>query len=65
VSVLLSKLGPSTFSPASECGSPKDPRGGCDTLAGRGRGWGGPNFDEGTETLVLYVYYDPSTIVTL
>jgi hypothetical protein len=23
----------------------------------RGRGWGGPNSDDGTETLVLYVMY--------
>ncbi len=33
------------------------PKGG-DTLA---RGVRGPNSDEGTDTLVLYVYYNPST----
>jgi hypothetical protein len=26
-----------------------------------GKGVGGPNSDEGTATLVLYVYYNPST----
>jgi hypothetical protein len=28
----------------------------------RGRGWRGPNCDEGIDTLVLYVYYNPSTV---
>jgi hypothetical protein len=27
----------------------------------RERGWGVPNSDEGTDALVLYVYYNPST----
>ncbi len=27
-----------------------------------GEGGGGPNSDEGTDTLVLYVYYNPSTL---
>jgi hypothetical protein len=56
-------IGSTTPSPASEFGSPLGPkRGGGDT---RLRGWsmGGPNSDEGgTETLVLYAYYNPSTV---
>jgi hypothetical protein len=36
----------------------QDPRGE-DTLAGEGVG--GPICDEGTDTLVLYVYYNPCT----
>ncbi len=40
---------------------PLDPKGG-DRLAWGGEGGGGgPNFDEGKDTLVLYVYYNPST----
>jgi hypothetical protein len=37
---------------------PMGPRGRHTTVRGKGRG---PNFDEGTYTLVLYVYYNPST----
>ncbi len=33
------------------------------TFASGVRG-GGPNSDEGTDTLVLYVYYNPSTVFT-
>ncbi len=38
-------------------------QGGKHSLAGEGVG--GPNSDEGTNTLVLYVYYNPSTVLTL
>ncbi len=31
----------------------------------RGSGCGGPNSDEGTDALVLYVYYNPSTILRI
>jgi hypothetical protein len=44
------ELGPQTPSPASECGSPQDPSGGVDTFACGGAG-GGPDSDEGTESL--------------
>jgi hypothetical protein len=51
-----SELGPPTTpSPASECVSPLDPSGESNTLAAKGRG--GPNSDEGTETVVLYVLH--------
>jgi hypothetical protein len=33
-----------------------------DTLACGGGGVRGPNSDEGTDTLVLYVYYNPTTV---
>jgi hypothetical protein len=50
--------------PASECysseSSPYGSKGG-DTLA-CGEGGGGPNSDEETETLVLYVYHNPTTL---
>ncbi len=32
------------------------------TLAYGGGGWRGPNSDDGTDFLVLYVYYNPSTL---
>ncbi len=32
-----------------------------ETLSLGGEGMGGPKSDEGTDTLVLYVYYNPST----
>jgi hypothetical protein len=38
---------------------PLGPRGETHSLAGEGLG--GPNSDEGTYTLVLYVYFNPST----
>jgi hypothetical protein len=51
----LEGLGLPTPYPASECAPPPTgPKWGRDTLAG---GVGGPNTDDGTETLVLYVYY--------
>jgi hypothetical protein len=47
-------IGSPTPSPSSECGSPPTgPRGGA-TLACVGRG-GGPNSDDWTDTLVLFV----------
>jgi hypothetical protein len=59
VFVPLSELGPPPPPPQANVAPSQDPSGG-DTLA-CGEGGGGPNFDEGTETLVLYVYFDPST----
>jgi hypothetical protein len=48
---------PPTPSPTRECcSSPPFGSKGADTLA-CGRGVGGPDSDEGTDTLVLYVYY--------
>jgi hypothetical protein len=38
---------------------PLDPRGETHSLAGEGVGE--PNSDEGTDTLVLYAYFNPST----
>jgi hypothetical protein len=35
---------------------------GGDTLACGGEGVGGPNSDERTDTLVFFVYYNPSTV---
>jgi hypothetical protein len=52
-----SQLGPS---PARECcSSSLWVQGGRQTRL-RGRGWGGPNSEEGTEDLVLYLYYNSS-----
>jgi hypothetical protein len=61
LSVPSSELGQPTPSPTRECCSPPpvEPRGETHSLAGEGVG--GPNSDEGTATLVLYVYYNPST----
>jgi hypothetical protein len=42
---------------ASKCGSPLGPNWGWRHTRLRGRGWG-PNSNEGTDTLVLYVNYD-------
>jgi hypothetical protein len=44
---------------ASVAPPPLGPRGETHWLAGEGVG--GPNSNEGTDTLVLYVYYNPST----
>jgi hypothetical protein len=55
VSVPPSELGPSTRYPAGECGSPLGSKLGGDTLGWR-EGVGGPNSDEGTETLALYIF---------
>jgi hypothetical protein len=57
-----SELGPPTPLPARECcSSPPPPLGqGARHTRLLGRGAGGPNSDEGTVTLVLYVYYKPS-----
>jgi hypothetical protein len=65
VSVPLSELDPpSTPSPASECGSPPGPKWGGETHSFAREGGGGPNSDEGTEILVLYiyVYYNLATV---
>jgi hypothetical protein len=60
LSVQSSELGPPTPSPASECCSPfLGPRRETNSLAGEEVE--GPNPDEGTDTLVLYVYYNLST----
>ncbi len=37
-------------------------RGKTHSIAGEGVGWGGVNSDEGTDALVFYVYYNPSTV---
>ncbi len=58
VSVPSLELGPSTPSAASECRSPSLGSSGRHT---RVRGRGVPNSDEGKDTLVLYVYFNPST----
>ncbi len=50
-------------SPPSECCSPLWVHGGDTRL--RRKGWGGPNSDEGTDTLALFVYYNSSTMYTL
>jgi hypothetical protein len=42
-------------SPAGECGPPFG-SGGRGTLAGERGGWESPNSDEGTYTVVLYIY---------
>ncbi len=60
MSVPSFELGPRNPSPASECGSPKDPSGG-ETQSLAVEGMVGPNSDEGTENLVLYIYYNPFT----
>jgi hypothetical protein len=62
-SVPSSELGPTTPSSASECVSPLGP-GGSNTRL-REEGVGGPNSDEGTGTLVIYVYPNPFTVVAL
>jgi hypothetical protein len=55
-----SELGTPTPSPPRECALPPlSPRGETHSLAGEGVG--GPNSDEGTDNLVLYAYYNPST----
>ncbi len=60
LSVHSSALGPPTHSSASEyCSAPLGPRG-RHTRWGRGD-WGGPNSDEETDSLVIYVYYNRST----
>ncbi len=60
MSVPSSELGPPTPSLASECGStPRTKVEGRQTRLPGGGCWGGPNSDEGTETLVLYVFYIP------
>ncbi len=62
LSVQSSELGPPNPSPAiSVVPLPFGSKGG-DTLA---CGGGGPNSNEGTDTLVLYVHYDPSTVQLL
>jgi hypothetical protein len=60
-----SKLGPHTLSPARECCSSALWVQGGGTLACEGVGaWGGGgNSDEGTDTLELYVSYNPSSNV--
>jgi hypothetical protein len=56
------RIGPPTPSPPREsCHPPFVSKRG-DTLACGEGGAGGPNYDEGTDTLVLYVYYNPSTL---
>jgi hypothetical protein len=60
LSLQLSELAPPAPSPASEfCPLHMGPMGEPHSLAGEGVG--GPNSNEGTDTLVLYVYYNPST----
>jgi hypothetical protein len=59
LSIQAAELGPPARSPARECCSPHLGTGGeTDSLAGEGVG--GPNADDGTDTLVLY-RYNPST----
>ncbi len=64
MSVPSSKIGSlHTLSQASVA-YPQDPSGG----GGHsfvGEGVEGPNFDNGTEIVVLYVYYNPSTIIPM
>ena len=64
VSVPSSELGPPTPYTASEVAPPLAPRTqvGGDTFASGGGSVGGPNSDEGKESLVLYVYYNPFTV---
>jgi hypothetical protein len=59
-----SELGSPTPSPARECCSSLSlgPRGEIHSLWGYGVG--GPNSDEGTDTMVFCVYYNPSTVYT-
>jgi hypothetical protein len=52
---------PPSPSPGTECGSLQDLSGERHTRL-RG-GVGGPNSDEGTDTLVLYLNYNPSTVM--
>jgi hypothetical protein len=62
LSLQSSALGPPSPSPAGKCSPPPFGSGG-DTLAGAGVG--GPNSDEGTDTVVLQVQYNPSTLVVI
>jgi hypothetical protein len=55
------ELGPPTPLTASECCSPPFGSKGEDTQA-RGQRGGGPNSADETDTLVLFVYYNPSTL---
>jgi hypothetical protein len=56
------RIGPPTPSSASECCSPPlSPRGETHLLVGEGVGR--PNSNEGSDTLVLYVHYNPSTLL--
>jgi hypothetical protein len=64
VSVPWSELGPTTTSPASECGSPQDLSEG-ETHSLAGEEVREPNSDERTDTLVLYAYYNPSTLQSI
>ncbi len=57
-------MGPPTPSPASECCPPPFGTKGGDTLACE-EGPGGPNSDEGTDALVLHVYHNPFTGVSV
>ncbi len=63
-SIQSSELGPPTLkqqAPAVLLPSPLlDPRGETNSLAGGGRE---PNSDDGTDILILYVYYNPSTFI--
>jgi hypothetical protein len=61
LSVQSSELGSPTPSSASGGCTPPPPG---DTLDW-GEGVVGPNSDEGTDTLVLYVYYNPSTNICI
>ncbi len=57
--VQSSESGPPKLSPAMSVAPPLDPGGETHWLGG---GVGGPNSDGGTNTLVLYVFYNPSTV---
>jgi hypothetical protein len=54
LSLHSSELDPPIPSPAGECCTPLRSRGGAHSLAGKEMG--GPNSDEGTDTVVSYVY---------
>ncbi len=67
MSVPSSELGPPTPTPQAKVAPPwpLGPKwGGTHSLPGGG-GVGGPNSDEGTESLVLYVHIVQYTIITL
>jgi hypothetical protein len=65
MSVPSSELGPSTPSLASKCGSPPGPKWEGGTHSFVGEGVEGPNSDDVTEIVVLYVYYNPSTVISM
>ena len=63
MSVPSSELDPPPPTPQTKVAPPLAPRtqvGGTHSLPGEGVG--GPYSDEGTESLVLYVYYNPFTV---